>query len=58
MCDMREEEQNTKPEPERVYIPKTRACLRCRSEFESAWPGERICRRCKSSEDWRQGRLG
>jgi hypothetical protein len=55
---MREEEQNTKPEPERIYIPKTRACLRCRSEFESAWPGERICRRCKSSEDWRQGRLG
>jgi hypothetical protein len=55
---MREEEQNTKPEPERVYIPKMRSCLRCRSDFESAWPGERICRRCKSSEDWRQGRLG
>jgi len=35
--------------------PKVRLCLRCRDEFESAWAGERICGRCKSSTTWRSG---
>ena len=29
-----------------------RTCLRCNDRFNSAWHGERICRRCKSSDDW------
>jgi hypothetical protein len=42
-----------KPEPERVYEVKTRNCLKCEESFESSWPGERICKRCKSSDSWR-----
>lgn len=44
-----------KPEPERVYEVKTRNCLKCEESFESSWPGERICKRCKSSDSWRNG---
>ncbi|HEY9568061.1 MAG TPA: hypothetical protein VIR38_08215 [Thalassobaculum sp.] len=35
--------------------PKQRRCLRCEAAFQSAWAGERICSRCKSSSAWRQG---
>jgi hypothetical protein len=35
--------------------PKIRRCLRCSTEFPSAWSGERICVRCKSTAAWRQG---
>ena len=35
--------------------PKARECLRCNAEFSSAWAGERICSRCKTSSAWRQG---
>jgi hypothetical protein len=38
-----------------VEVPRTRPCLRCAEPFLSAWSGERICRRCKSSASWRQG---
>jgi len=34
---------------------KTRRCLVCRDAFESAWAGERICRKCKSTAAWRSG---
>jgi hypothetical protein len=34
---------------------KTRNCLVCKTGFVSAWAGERICRRCKSTEKWRAG---
>lgn len=34
---------------------KTRNCLVCKTAFVSAWAGERICRRCKSTEKWRAG---
>ena len=37
--------------------PKQRKCLVCRDEFESAWSGERICKRCKSSNGWKSGAL-
>ena len=39
-------------EPEDV---KTRRCLMCRDRFESNWPGERVCKRCKSTTAWREG---
>jgi hypothetical protein len=34
---------------------KTRRCLMCHTPFDSAWAGERICRRCKSSAGWQSG---
>jgi hypothetical protein len=34
---------------------KERRCLMCRETFDSAWAGERICRRCRSSAAWRRG---
>jgi hypothetical protein len=52
---MSSSEKNSKPEPDRTYEPKERKCLKCREEFLSAWPGERICRTCKSSSAWREG---
>lgn len=48
-------DKNSKPEPERKYEAKIRLCLKCREEFRSEWPGERICRSCKSSSAWREG---
>ncbi|MFX4220991.1 MAG: hypothetical protein ACMVO3_08365 [Thalassobaculum sp.] len=35
--------------------PRTRSCLRCRSDFQSEWAGERICKRCKGTSAWREG---
>lgn len=35
--------------------PKQRPCLRCSEIFESTGIGERICRRCKGSNAWRNG---
>ena len=36
-------------------VSKIRLCLKCRSEFESLWSGERLCKRCKTSKAWRTG---
>lgn len=36
-------------------VPKDRQCLSCKASFPSAWFGERICRRCKSTNAWRNG---
>ncbi|MAF46933.1 MAG: hypothetical protein CMM10_01575 [Rhodospirillaceae bacterium] len=50
------EQRYKKPEPEdRTEQAKTRSCLRCGENFESRWHGERICKKCKSTNDWRQG---
>jgi len=40
------------------HTPKTRRCLMCHTQFESTWAGERVCRQCKSSSQWRSGALG
>jgi endogenous inhibitor of DNA gyrase (YacG/DUF329 family) len=32
---------------------KRRPCLKCGKAFESAWRGERVCPRCKSTSAWR-----
>lgn len=34
---------------------KERRCLTCSGSFTSAWSGERVCLRCKSSSVWRGG---
>lgn len=36
-------------------VPKTRKCLRCKTEFQSQWSGERICKHCKTSSTWKSG---
>ena len=45
----------SKPQPEYVEEAKTRLCLKCRKQFESSWPGERICTHCKSRISWHEG---
>jgi hypothetical protein len=40
---------------ETVYRPQPRTCLMCRSTFDSAWAGERICKSCKTHKRWRDG---
>ncbi len=45
------EEMEAKPVAQR----KTRKCLMCNAKFDSAWAGERICKKCKSTEAWRRG---
>ncbi len=47
--------RESKSTPERTYIAKTRRCLKCRELFESNWAGERICRRYKGRNSWREG---
>jgi hypothetical protein len=32
-----------------------RTCLSCKTTFDSAWAGERICGRCKGTSAWRTG---
>jgi len=34
---------------------KLRRCLMCGQMFPSAGPGNRICKKCKSTQTWRQG---
>ena len=38
-----------------VQTVKNRVCLMCSGTFESAWAGERICKKCKSQASWRKG---
>ncbi|MFQ5773611.1 MAG: hypothetical protein ACE5GS_03740 [Kiloniellaceae bacterium] len=40
---------------ERKGSVQTRRCLLCGGEFPSEGPHNRICRKCKSSQVWRQG---
>jgi len=44
-----------KPVPDGDIDPKVRNCLACLRPFKSAWAGERICPKCKSSQSWRSG---
>jgi hypothetical protein len=39
----------------RVETPKVRRCLMCHEPFGSEWSGERLCKRCKTSAQWRSG---
>jgi tRNA(Ile2) C34 agmatinyltransferase TiaS len=34
---------------------KLRRCLMCGQMFPSAGPGNRICKKCKSTQAWQQG---
>ncbi len=37
------------------HVRARRRCLRCETDFDSAWVGERICPHCKSTSAWRSG---
>lgn len=38
-----------------MHKEKKRRCLVCSDDFISAWAGERVCKKCRSSTAWRQG---
>ena len=40
---------------ERAHVAKKRRCLMCRTDFQSAHAGERVCSRCRQSKAWREG---
>jgi len=44
-----------KVENEPPVHAKSRPCLKCQAPFESAWSGERVCPKCKTSRVWREG---
>ncbi len=44
-----------KPEADTKTDAKKRKCLMCGTKFQSAWVGERICGKCKSTNAWRNG---
>ena len=44
-----------KPETDTKTDVKQCKCLMCGKKFESAWAGERICSKCKSTNAWRNG---
>ena len=50
---MRDVLEPSSPRPRPADVPTLRQCLRCRATFPSEGFGERICRHCKSSKDWR-----
>ena len=52
---VRDAKQDTNQDVEPQYIRKLRRCLMCGQDFESDWAGERICRKCKSTEAYRRG---
>lgn len=41
-------------DPSGTDQPRQRACMRCRTAFQSSWSGERICGPCKRTRSWRQ----
>ncbi|MGH6660007.1 MAG: hypothetical protein ACREB6_00580 [Rhodospirillales bacterium] len=44
-----------KAENEPPQRTKPRHCLKCQAPFTSAWAGERVCPKCKTSGAWRDG---
>ena len=38
-------------------LPKRRICLTCRTEFDSAWRGNRVCQSCKATAAWKLGEV-
>ena len=41
--------------PANDHKPKSRRCLMCGDHFTSEGPHNRICKKCKSSANWREG---
>jgi hypothetical protein len=50
------EDRNTpRSAPENPQRESLRRCLMCGDQFSSFGPGNRICKKCKSTETWRRG---
>ena len=49
--------ERAKPAPQaRAAVKEAlRRCLMCGDDFPSDGPGNRICKKCKSTETWRRG---
>lgn len=47
--------ENDEIEIGQLHQEKKRRCLVCSEDFLSAWAGERVCKKCRSSTAWRQG---
>jgi len=52
-CDSGADICEAEREARRASEQKIRKCLLCRDPFPSAWAGERVCRKCKSTSTWR-----
>jgi len=52
-CDLGADICEAEREARRASEQKIRKCLLCRDPFPSAWAGERVCRKCKSTSTWR-----
>lgn len=52
-CDSGADVCEAEREARRASEQKIRKCLLCRDPFPSAWAGERVCRKCKSTSTWR-----
>ncbi|MEX2451012.1 MAG: hypothetical protein WD407_09175 [Rhodospirillales bacterium] len=48
-------DKHKKPSSTRKNEKKVRNCLMCRDPFMSEWSGERVCRKCKGTSEWRSG---
>jgi len=57
--DLKRQNEGDDTDTESEFDPtrqeKLRRCLSCGEDFPSAWAGERVCKRCRSSSRWRQG---
>lgn len=49
------QKQDEEQQPKPVTQPKTRRCLSCGENFPSEWAGERVCKKCKATTNWRAG---
>lgn len=47
--------ENSEAAASPLHKEKHRRCLVCSEDFVSAWAGERVCKKCRSSTAWRQG---
>ncbi len=54
MCLSEKTKTETKTDNHKDPV-RRRRCLLCADKFGSAGPHNRICKRCKSSQVWRQG---
>jgi tRNA(Ile2) C34 agmatinyltransferase TiaS len=53
--NIRFKKDNEVVEDQDKVVEKLRRCLMCGRMFDSHGPGNRICKKCKSTSAWRSG---
>ena len=53
--DEHQPDTETEDYPVVPQVRRERPCLMCGTRFISQWSGERICQKCKSRSNWREG---